>query len=404
VRVCDIVDAYHATSGGIRTYIDQKTRFLSATGEHEHVLIIPTDRDFHEQDGLTQVFGIASPRIPGCGEYRALLRERRVLAILDETHPDVVEWANPYLHPWAVSHARRRGSAVTAGYYHTDFPVAYVETPLRPLVGNRVARAARRLALRYARGVHTNLDLTLVSSPDMAQALSDAGLPRVEILPLGVDTEIFHPDRRDPSWRRSLGVSDRDLLLVFAGRFDREKRVDVLLEMARRLPPALPWKLLFIGDGPQRPMLSRAAAEDPRVLVLPFERERRRFARCLASADIYVSAARFETFGLSVIEAQASGLPVVGQRAGAMPDRVPPSAGILVDELDPGAMADAVTRIASGQRIAMGQAARRMVVEHSTWNRTFERLIHLYEEAGQTAGRSGHVGEPQHAERSAHAH
>ncbi len=388
MRVCDIADAYHATSGGIRTYVDQKIRFLSATADHEHVLIIPADRDFHEQDGCTQVFGVASPRIPGCGDYRALLRERRILSILDRTRPDIVEWANPYLHPWAVSQLRRRGAAVTAGFYHTDFPVAYVEASLRTRVGARVARAARRLAMRYARGVHTNLDLTLVSSPAMAQTLSDAGFPRVEVLPLGVDTEIFHPDRRDPSWRRTIGVGDRDLLLVFAGRFDREKRVDVLLEMAHRLPPSLPWKLLFVGDGPQRPMLRRAAAEDSRVFVLPFERDRQRLARYLASADIYVSAARFETFGLSVIEAQACGLPVVGQRAGAMPDRVPPSVGILVDSLDPEAMASAVAEIAGKGRAALGQSARRLVVEHNTWDRTFERLVGLYEEASHATRRS----------------
>ena len=401
MRVCDIADAYHATSGGIRTYVDQKIRFLSASAEHEHVLIIPADRDFHEQNGCLQVFGVASPRIPGCGDYRALLRERRILSILDRTRPDIVEWANPYLHPWAVS--RHRSAPVVAGFYHTDFPVAYVEASLRTRVSARVARAARRLAMRYARGVHTNLDLTLVSSPAMARTLSDAGLPRVEVLPLGVDIETFHPARRDPSWRRTIGVSDRDLLLVFAGRFDREKRVDVLLEMACSLPPTLPWKLLFIGDGPQRATLRRAASKDPRVLVLPFERDRRRFARCLASADIYVSAARFETFGLSVIEAQACGLPVVGQRAGAMPDRVPPSVGILIDELDPQAIAQAVVKVAGSDRMAMGQSARQMVVERNTWDRTFERLVGLYEEALRAAERSGLAGEPRRAERSGHA-
>jgi alpha-1,6-mannosyltransferase len=405
VRVCDITDAYHATSGGIRTTIDQKIRFLSASAEHEHVLIIPTDRDFHEKDGRTQVFGVASPRIPGCGEYRALWRERRVLDVLARTRPDVVEWAAPYLHPWAISRARRRLPSATAmtGFYHTDFPSAYVETPLRPRVGVRAARAVRKLALRYARAVHARLDLTLVSSPDMARALSDAGLPRVEVLPLGVDIGTFHPDRRDPAWRRTIGVSDQNLLLVFAGRFDREKRVDILLEMARRLPPALPWKLLFIGDGPRRPMLQRAAARDPRVLVLPFERDRQRFARCLASADIYVSAARFETFGLAVIEAQACGLPVVGQRAGAMPDRVPASTGILVDELDPQAMAEAVVKIAGGDRAALGQSARQLVATRNTWDRTFERLIGLYEEAMRTAARSEHAVEPRRVGRSEHA-
>jgi alpha-1,6-mannosyltransferase len=217
-----------------------------------------------------------------------------------------------------------------------------VETPLGRVIGRPAARRAAAVADRYARWVHARLDLTLVSSPDRARALTAGGVPNVEQLSLGADVRTFHPGRRDPAWRGEIGAGERDLVLIHAGRLDREKRIDVLVEAVKCLPSRIDARLVLLGQGPERSRWERAAAADPRLVVLPFERDRDRVARALASADVYVSAARFETFGLAVVEAQASGLPVVGQRAGAMIDRVDASCGILLPDLDPEGLARAV--------------------------------------------------------------
>jgi alpha-1,6-mannosyltransferase len=103
--------------------------------------------------------------------------------------------------------------------------------------------------------------------------------------------------------------------------------------------------------------------------------DRARLARALASADIYVSAMADETFGISIIEAQASGLPVIGVASGAMPERIPASAGVLVDVDDCAGMAAAVVRVWRGQVRAMGMAARRHVEGRFEWSQTFDRLL-----------------------------
>ncbi len=389
MRILDLTDAYHPTSGGIRTYLDQKIRFIRESTDFEHVLVVPAARDRVEERGRTRVFGIASPVIPGCAPYRAMLRHGKLAAVVEAVRPDVIEIGNPYFQPRAARGFGGR-SWLLAGFYHTDFPRAYVETPLGRVIGRPAARRAAAVADRYARWVHARLDLTLVSSPDRARALTAGGVENVEQLSLGADVRTFHPGRRDPGWRREIGAGERDLVLIHAGRLDREKRIDVLVEAVKRLPSKIDARLVLLGQGPEQSRWERAAVADPRLVVLPFERDRDRVARALASADVYVSAARFETFGLAVVEAQASGLPVVGQRAGAMTDRVDASCGILLPGLDPEALAQAVTGLADPERRGtLGRNARRRVEGGLTWERTFERLFALYETGLRAADRRG---------------
>jgi len=101
----------------------------------------------------------------------------------------------------------------------------------------------------------------------------------------------------------------------------------------------------------------------------------------LASADIYVTAGPHETFGLSVIEAEASGLPVVGVAAGALIERVPPEVGCLGPVNDAQAMGRNILKVRE-QRNTMSQAARRYVIDHGYgWEKTLSNLFSYYQEA-----------------------
>jgi alpha-1,6-mannosyltransferase len=191
--------------------------------------------------------------------------------------------------------------------------------------------------------------------------LRSLGVDRIEVIGLGVDTDEFGPQRRDPEMRKSLGLSDDQPLLIYVGRLDREKRPDVVVEAFRRLPAKLGAQLVLIGDGPLRAEI--AALGDPKIHMPGFISCRPGLSRWLASADIYVSAMADETFGVSIIEAQASGLPIVGVSAGAMIDRVPPSLGRLGPVGDSKAMARNILDVwkcdhAALARQAIGAAAR----------------------------------------------
>ena len=117
-----------------------------------------------------------------------------------------------------------------------------------------------------------------------------------------------------------------------------------------------------------------AALNDPRIVMPGYMKNHGELARWLASADLYVSGMADETFGLSIVEAQASGLPVVGAAAGAMIDRVPESVGRLGPVGDAKAMAANILAVLSGNRAAMAEEARSHALRFS-WDHSMEALF-----------------------------
>lgn len=128
----------------------------------------------------------------------------------------------------------------------------------------------------------------------------------------------------------------------------------------------------MIGDGPLREQF--VGLENQRVFAPGYCRDREDLAAWLASADLYVSAMADETFGISIIEAQASGLPVVGVAAGAMVDRVPYGLGLVGEVDDAAVMAANIVRVLQGDMAAMSERARAHALQFS-WDQSMERLF-----------------------------
>ena len=189
---------------------------------------------------------------------------------------------------------------------------------------------------------------------------------------MGVEVGEFAPTKRDPSLRHSLGLADEQPLLIYVGRLDGEKKPDVVVDAFRRLPEALGAKLALLGEGPLKDDIARLG--DSRIIMPGYIRSRTELARWLASADIYVSGMADETFGISIVEAQASGLPVVGVAAGAMIDRVTDATGRLGPVGDADAMASNILALWDADRRAVSEQARALALQFS-WDRSMEALF-----------------------------
>jgi alpha-1,6-mannosyltransferase len=371
---CDLTQSWSEVGGGVRTYLLHKRRHILESTPHRHLMIVPGARDEVIEEDRAITVTIASPHVPGSSHYRLMLRNGAVREALRRFPPDLIECQDAYNLPWAaIGHQRRHPGTALVAAYMTDFPTVYVERPFSRVVGRILGAACGRLCYAYCGALYRRFDAVFALSANGGVAkLRANGVPHVHIVPLGVELGEFAPQKRDSRLRRRLGLAEDEPLLVYVGRLDGEKKPDVVVDAFRRLPSGLGAKLALIGEGPLKEEI--AALRDPRIITPGYMTSRTELARWLASSDIYVSAMADETFGVSIIEAQASGLPVVGVAAGAMLDRVTAPMGRLGPVGDSAEMAHYILDVWRGDRQAMAREARERALQFS-WDRSMEALF-----------------------------
>ncbi|MBN1352704.1 glycosyltransferase [candidate division KSB1 bacterium] len=378
MTLCDLTQAYTSAGGGIRIYIDAKREYIKKLPDWKHILIIPGESDSYEQDGNLALYQVKAPAVPKCPPYRFIIRLNKVLSILKHERPDIIELGSAYILPWAAFRYRKLQPCTIIGFYHTDFPTAYVYPLASKLLNKDWGELTERWAQRYSKMIYSACDATIVASQGLKLKLETQGIPNLKLIPLGVELDVFNQSRRNFNLRKKYLRNDTEILLVYAGRFDTEKRVNVLIDAFQRLPRDR-FSLVMAGEGPLKPNLQAFSKHEKRLFILPYQRNRQELAQLLASADIYVTAGPFETFGLSILEAQASNLPVVGVRAGALIDRVPESVGKLgaVDSAEE--MACNIVELSENGRHQKGEAARKLVESYFCRNMILKQLFAFYE-------------------------
>ena len=348
---------YTAESGGVRTYLTAKGNWLSQWTEIEHYVVAPDLIDGRLDE---KFIGVPSVPIPYAHGYRMPWSCRLAAQRIVQLKPDLIEVGDPYQLAWAALRAKEKLDVPAVAFCHSDLP---------RLVGRRFGSNAQRVAARYLRALYRHFDLVLAPSQVMARKLRDLGLRNVAHQPLGVDTVTFSPSRRKPDLRQRLGLPEDTRLLVYAGRFSREKRLPLLIDAIRML--GKPYHLLMVGSGEKLPPA-------PHVTRLPFQRDIASLAELVASCDALVHAGDQETFGLIVLEAMASGIPVVGPAAGGVGELVEPDTGVLVEPGCAEALAEGIDRLYRLDMAAMGAAGRRKVVDGYEWDCVIQQLMHHY--------------------------
>jgi alpha-1,6-mannosyltransferase len=371
---CDLTQSWSDVGGGVRTYLLHKRRHILESTPHRHLLIIPGPRDevIEEERAITVM--IKSPKVPGSPHYRLLLRTGAVRKALERFRPDLVECQDAYVLPWAaLAHRKRHPETALVAAYMTDFPTVYVERPFSKFVGRPIGNLCRAICYWYCGVLYRRFDaMFALSENGGATKLRSLGISNVDVVPLGVEVGEFGADRRDPKLRAKLGLADDQPLLIYVGRLDGEKKPDVVVDAFRRLSKSLGARLALIGEGPLKDEI--AALGDKRIVMPGYMKSRAELAQWLASADIYVSGMADETFGVSIVEAQASGLPVIGVAAGAMIDRVTDAVGRLGPIGDAEAMARNILDVWKAGKGAFAKEARSHALQFG-WDHSMEALF-----------------------------
>lgn len=374
--VLDITEFFGETTGGVRTYLLQKARYVQRRPELRQAIVVPGARDEILEASGVRCYRLHGPSVPTQKPYRFMLATRSTSRIVAHERPDLIEVGSTWFAPWLVHLATRRVDLPVAWFYHSNFPRVIAPWPER---AGRVRHAAAELAWRYVRRLGRMVRATLAPSAFVAGELERAGVERVVRVSLGVDLERFHPRRRERAAeiRRRHSLPEGPLA-IYVGRLAGEKEVDLLLTAWPEVERRTGARLLLVGDGPARRRLQRRPGSD-RVFWLPFQHERDRLADLLAAADLAVAPCSIETFGLSALEALASGTPLLSADRGGVAETVGRSgAGAVFASGEAGALAEAARRLLQGELASLGAAGRRYAEAHHGWDAVLDRIFDVY--------------------------
>lgn len=387
MRIALVSETYLPQINGVSRTLTRLVNHCVEQGDRMQ-LLVPRYRSGAEEPGPSvRRRSWRGLRLPFYREVRLpLVTPRRIRRTLEDFDPQVVHIATEGPLGWSALQACRRLKLPVVSSFHTNFPhylASYGMGRLEPL------------AWRYLRWFHNATRATLCPTPSIRELLLQRGFRHVAVWGRGVDSDLFHPDRRSEEARRALGIGADDLVIAYVGRLAAEKNLEQLCRAWRLLPEKDRRRLLLVGDGPMRGALE--AESDGRMIFAGYRRGED-LARCYAAADLFVFPSLTDTFGNVMLEAMASGLPVVGFDVAGPRDVIRHGiTGLVVGERSAEALARAMAELldASQKRAVMAGEARRYA-ESQAWDRILECVREQYRIAGLPPGhgatRSDHVG------------
>lgn len=366
LRITLVTETFPPEINGVAHTLSHLAQGLYACG-HEVEVVRPRQgpRDAPALgEGIRQRLTAGLP-VPGYrGLHFGLPAGRQLARHWREARPDVVYIATEgLLGQSALKAARRHYIPVVSGF-HTNFD-AYARFYGLGFVES--------LVFAYLRRFHNRCQATLAPTAALAKALETRGVERVGVLARGVDTTLFNPAHRDPALRDGWGVGADGLAVLYVGRIAAEKNIRQTIAAFDAIRAQRPEaRLVLVGDGPLRARLER---EFPQ-LVFCGPRRGADLARHYASADLFLFASTSETYGNVVIEAMASGLPVLtyDYAAGRAHIRSGENGRLVPFDDQRAFVAAAVDMIRDPQALrAMGRKARQ-TAEALAWKRVIERF------------------------------
>ncbi len=360
-HLIDTTMMYAPRSGGVKRYLHQKRDWLAARRpDISHTIVVPGATTGLAAHGIVTV---AAARLPFGDGYRMPASTAKWETVIRMLEPDIIEAGDMFVPGHAALDAGEALGVPVVGFCHTDAAA---------LAALHFGEWAEAPAMKHWAATFQRFDRVVAPSRHIAQRLSEAGVEKVSVQMLGVDTELFHPSRADGErLKRRLNLPANARLLVFAGRPAREKNIESLICAVERL--GAPYHLLLVGA-------AKDAHYSPRVIPMGYERDPVKLAGIIASCDALVHANENEPFGLVVLEALAAGLPVVGPSRGGISELIDEHVGQRAASVDAPGMAEAIEALFARDMAELKRAARRRAEQRHRWDNTFEGLTRLYGE------------------------
>ena len=372
MRIGMMADTYKPYVSGITNYIDLNKRHMERAG-HDVFVFAFGDLDYH--DGETRV--IRSPGLPlqDTGFYLSFRYSREAKRLLQTM--DVIHVHHPFLSGRLALRYARPLQIPVIFTNHTRYDL-YAQAYL-PMMPEEISEG---LLKAYMPSFCDAVDLVISPSAGMEKILRQLGVEsRIEVVPNGV--ELGRYLSAQPLSRTDFGFAAEDILFIYVGRLGPEKNLDFLLRAFNGVAQAFEHvRLLILGDGPAREEIEALASELGLSACVRFEGmvPYDKLPGYLAMCDAFVTASVTEVHPLSVIEAMASGLPVLGIQSPGVGDTIADGVtGFLTNE-DAVAFAVKMTRLVTEHemRKRMGVTAREESTNYAI-ERTMRIMLRYYE-------------------------
>jgi alpha-1,6-mannosyltransferase len=365
LRIAQVANFVGPRSGGMRTAVDALGARYVASGVRR-MLISPGPEDSVERTPAGIHVQLRAPQVSSLG-YRMILEPWRVLKVLEQFQPTSVEISDKSTLLPVARWARRSGlGCIQFSHERLDDMLA-LRIGLNKGTSTSISAGVSVLHRMAAR----SFDAIVVTSRYAAGEFPQVAASRLRHIPLGVDLATFRP-------RFERAANDGVIRLVHAGRLSREKSPDLAVATAVELHRrGVPVQMDVYGQGPMLGKLQTLAADAP-VTFHGYVGDRRELGNRLAAADVALSVCPGETFGLAILEALASGTPVVTADRGGGRELVTEASGAWAAP-EPPALADAVLDVAKRDVTTTRIAARRRA-EQFDWAETASSMLRLHRE------------------------
>ncbi|MBF0707289.1 glycosyltransferase family 1 protein [Alkalihalobacillus hwajinpoensis] len=367
MKISIVTETFLPSTDGVVTRLRASIDYLIDQG-HDIQVIAP---DLGVRSYRNIRFDGVQPRTFFLYKHRKFGMPTRVIkTYLEEFDPDLVHVVNPAFMGYSgIKYGKKLGVPLIASY-HTHVP-KYAD--------HYNMSWSEPLLWWHFRRMHNKADINLCTSQAILEELNEQNFYNMHLWKRGVDTERFNPELRDSDMRRRLSNDNPDkTLLLFVGRLAFEKEIDSLVPMLEGKPDA---HLAIVGDGPYRGELEKNFGHLDNVSFTGFLHGEE-LARAYASADAFMFPSTTETLGLVILEAMASGLPVIAAESGPTNEQVEDgSTGLLYRSGTNGNLTEVINRL---QEKGLLEKMSKEAYEHSRdygWRGPAQQLLDFYESA-----------------------
>jgi len=310
LKITLVTETFPPEINGVSLTLEKLHNYLNLSGHHPSVI---RPRRFSEPRKPELVQGFPIPMYPklrfGIGS------PLRLYQTIKSKMPDIIHLATEGPLGLACLGIAKSLQIPVVSSFHTNFDL-YANDYKMGFLSSGISH--------YLRWFHNQTEATFAPSNACLERLQALGYKNTKIWTRGVDTSLFNPIQKDLNFKSKIGLTETDILLLYVGRLAPEKNIGALLETFKKARSTLSRRgknlfLALVGTGP---LVEQSDLEKTNGIILPGELRGNHLAQWYASSDIFVFPSTSETFGNVILEAQASGLPVLCLNSQAIKERI----------------------------------------------------------------------------------